>query len=278
MRVLIAGCGYVGLALSRHLAKESWSVWGLRRSESARDELKAAGAVPLIANLANRQTLSGLPVVDYVVSCQAPGKGGRDYRSTYLEGARNLIEAIRSKAPKKFLWVSSTSVYGQSNDEWVNEETMPEPASENAGILLEAESVVLNSPFPSLVLRLGGIYGPGRERFQLLQNGTVSVHDPGYLNHIHVDDVVRLIRFLLECGAPGEVYLGVDDEPVLRSGFYRWLADRAGIEPAGARAPDRMRSVTSKRCSNQKIKSLGFVFKYPTYREGFSNLMPQAKR
>lgn len=273
MRLLIAGCGYVGLALSRHLAKQGWSVWGLRRSESARDELERAGVTPIMADLTRPQSLCDLPVVDYVVSCQAPGRSEQNYRSTYLDGARNLIEAIRTKAPQKFLWLSSTSVYGQSSDEWVSEETTPEPASEHARILLEAESVVLHSSFQSLVVRLGGVYGPGRERTPLLQNGTVSVNDPGYMNHIHVDDVVRLIQFLLEGGTAGEIYLGVDDEPVLRSEFYRWLAKKADLELPASRARVPARSVTSKRCSNQKIKSLGFVFKYPTYREGFSHVV-----
>jgi len=202
--VLIAGCGYVGLALCRHLSKEKYFVQGLRRSLEARDEIKAAGGTAVIADLTKPVTLTDLPAVDHVISCQAPNGDGSNYQQTYLEGTQNLIAALAKKPPKKLIWISSTSIYGQRSNEWVDETTEPNPQTDNAKILLETEAAVLKAPFPSIILRLGGIYGPGRDRLSLLQNGKVTTDDPGYMNHIHVEDIARLISFLFEKGEAGE--------------------------------------------------------------------------
>ena len=287
-RVLIAGCGYVGLALARHLAQNGFEVFGLRRNPKTKSVLKANGASPVFADLTKPETLRSLPQVDYVVSCQAPRQPrgtvrtsarpalnqtapddgtSDDYRSTYLNAAEYLVSALASRPPRKYIAASSTSVYGDASGAWVDETTEPCPNTENGRILLEAEKIVLAAPFPSLVLRFGGIYGPGRNRLSLLEQGMVSARDPGYINHIHVEDAVRLIHFLLERGEPRHIYLGVDHQPVLRSEFYGWLTEQFGVnapEPAGSNAA--CRTLASKRCSSQKVRDLGFTFKYPSYR------------
>lgn len=270
--LLIAGCGYVGLALSRSLITRGWTVWGLRRSPEASGLIQHAGARPILADLTQPSTLTRLPLVDCVVCCQAPGGDPTAYRSTYLDGTRNLIQALQVAPPRKLLWISSTRVYGQSREEWVDEETEPMPTSEEARILLEAEGLALQAPFPSLVLRLAGLYGPGRDHLALLRRGRAPIDAAGFLNQIHIDDVVGLIELLLERGEPKQIYLGVDDEPVRRADFYRWLAERAGI-PIPLAPADATARASGKRCSNRKVKALGYRFVHPDYRAGYAQLL-----
>ncbi len=275
--LLIAGCGYVGLALSRHMVSQGWSVWGLRRTAGAGPLIEQAGARPLIADLTDRRTLASLPVVDRVVCCQAPGRNG-DYRVTYLKTANNLVSILNELPLVKLVWVSSTSVYGQSSGEWVDELTPPQPSSPQAQWLLEAESVMRSARCGTIVLRLGGIYGPGRDRLNLLRGGRVAIESDAYLNQVHIDDVVGIIDCLLERGQVGGVYLGVDDEPVKRRVFYQWLARQRGIIlPVGApREENNPPQELGKRCSNRKIRELGYQFRYPNYRMGFLSFLNEA--
>jgi nucleoside-diphosphate-sugar epimerase len=265
---LIAGCGYLGLALCRRLSSEGWRVLGLRRSAEAASLIQEAGAKPITADLTDPATLAHLPPVDYVVSCQGAGHGA-DYRQTYVEGAKNLIAALKDHPPQKFLWVSSTRVYGNTEGEWVDESTDPNPASEEGEVLLEAEQVALKAGFPSLVVRPAGIYGHGRTRVKLLKAPTIDLR--GFSNHIHVEDLAGIVQLLLEKGQPGETYLAVDDRPVAKREFYPWLAKAAGLPlPPPASGP---LTSTNKRLSNRKIKRLGYTFRYPNYLNGFPDLL-----
>ena len=265
--VLIAGCGYVGLALCRHLHAAGCAVWGLRRDPNAAGLIVEAGGAPVIADLLRPETLASLPPVEAVVSCQAPRRGRDGYRETYLEATRNLLLALERRPPKTLLCISSTRVYGEARGAWVDEATPPEPDSDEGRILLEAERLVLSSSIPSMVLRLAGIYGPGRDRRRLLSAPQETSELSGYLNQIHLDDVVGVIALLLSRGTPGEVYLGVDEEPVSKAVFYPWLAEQAGIDwPTRAGAPA---APSGKRCSNRKLKALGYRFRHPDFRSGF---------
>jgi nucleoside-diphosphate-sugar epimerase len=272
-RLLIAGCGYVGLALSRAVSREGWTVWGLRRDPGSIRQLEEAGARPLIADLTQPVTLAALPAAEYVVAAHAPGRRTERYRATYLEGTQHLLAALTRQPPKRFVGISSTRVYGQTQGEWVDETSPTQPFDEEGRVLLEMESAILAAPFPSIVLRLAGIYGPGRDPLRRVREGRVSARDPGYLNHIHVEDVVGIICLLLERGAPREIYLGVDEEPVVRAQLYAWMAQRTG-EPLPEPGPGPSgRTIGNKRCRNATLKALGYVWRYPTYREGLPTLM-----
>lgn len=272
-RLLIAGCGYLGMALSRHMHQRGWTIFGVRRSARAEQELARCGAKLVVADLTQPASLAHLPLADAVVACVAPSPGG-EYRATYVDGARNLVAALTPDPPRRLIWVSSTAVYGQHEGEWVDEATPPQPATARAKIQLEAEALVQAAPFPSLILRLGGLYGPGRDRLRLLKAGEAPVYASEYLNQIHVDDAVGMVEHLLAHGEPGDIYLGVDDEPVRKAEFYPWLAKTAGIGLPLLVRPIRDEHVlTNKRCSNKKIKMTGYRFKYPTYRTGYAEVL-----
>ena len=303
MKCLIVGCGYVGLPLGVELIRLGHEVFGLRRNAATEGELKAAGLQLLIADITRPETLAKLPrEFDWVVNTVASrGGNAEDYRRIYLEGTRHLLEWLSVKPPQKFVYTSSTSVYGQTDGSWVKETSPGDPLTETAKILLETETVLLGasgsllrgddvatavqapgrSPHPAVpgvILRVAGIYGPERGHwFKQFLNNEARIEGDGshYLNMIHRDDVAGCILAALKNGRPGEIYNAVDDEPVRQIDFFQWL-----VEELGKQLPphtpenfeeDRKRGVTNKRVSNRKLKmELGYQFKYPNFRKGYT--------
>jgi nucleoside-diphosphate-sugar epimerase len=284
MRVLIIGCGYVGMALGAELVKQGHEVFGLRRSTGAEAEFKAAGITPLRGDITKAGQLAQLPGgYDWVVNCvSASGGGAQEYREVYLQGMRNLIEWLGAGPLKKFVYTSSTSVYGQNDGSVVKESSPTEPAVETARILVETEKVLLEAArgkkFPGVIVRLAGIYGPGRGYWfkQYLRNeARIEGNGARILNMIHRDDAAGAILAALKSGRPGEVYNAVDDEPVSQLGFFQWLSGPLGKELPPSAPEDaetaRKRGVTNKKVSNRRLRmELGYQFKYRTFREGYT--------
>jgi len=284
MRVLIVGCGYVGLPLGAELVKQGHEVFGLRRTAYADQALKTAGITPLHADIAQSDTLAALPTgFDWVVNCAASGGGGaEEYRRLYLTGNRNLIGWLATAPPKKFVYTSSTGVYAQSDGSLVKETSPTEPESGTARILVEAEKVLLEAAqqkkLPAVVLRVAGVYGPERGYLlkQYLKNeARIEGKGERALNMIHRDDLVGVIIAALKNGRPGEIYNAVDDEPVSQWRFFEWLAGTLDKDQPPAATEDaeanRKRGVTNKKVSNRKLKmELGYQFKYPNFRKGYT--------
>ena len=284
MRVLIVGCGYIGLPLGEELVKQGHEIFGLRRSPGAEAELRSAGIKPLLGDLTKPEQLAQLPAsYDWVVNCvSASGGGVEEYRAVYLDGTRNLVAWLDAAPPKKFVYTSSTSVYGQNDGSLVKESSPTEPAVETGKILVETERVLLDAArerkFPAVILRLAGIYGPDRGYWlkQYLK-GEAQIEGSGarILNMIHRDDVAGAIIAALKSGRPGEVYNTVDDEPVSQLTFFQWLSGPLGKElppsaPEDAEAV-RKRGVTNKKVSNRRLRmELGCQLKYPTFRQGYT--------
>jgi nucleoside-diphosphate-sugar epimerase len=161
----------MGRSLAADLARQGHEVFGLRRSAGAESELAAAGVRLVVADMTNPADLAKLPgPFDWVVNCaSASGGGVEEYRRTYLEGNRNLVAALAGTALKKFVYTSSTGVYGQNDGALVKETHPTEPATETGQVLVEAEKVLLEVQqqrgFPAVVLRVAGIYGPGRGHY-----------------------------------------------------------------------------------------------------------------
>lgn len=287
MRVLVVGCGYVGSPLAIELARLGHVVFGLRRSAATNDELQRAGITPLQTDITQPASLQKLPRdFDWVVNCVASGGGGVDeYRQLYLQGMRNLIAwlvSAKAGGAPRFVYTSSTGVYGQNDGSLVDETSPTQPASETAQVLVETEKALLaagrEKNFPAMVLRAAGIYGP--ERGYLLKQflrGEARIEGAGArtLNMIHRDDLVRAIIEALERGRAGEIYNVVDDEPVSQLEFFQWLAAKLGkplppTVPEDAAAP-RKRGLTNKRIANRKLRTeLDFNFTYPDFRAGYS--------
>jgi len=279
MKVLIVGCGYLGSALGATLAKKGAEVYGIRRHWAQTSE----GIKHVTADLSDTETLKNLPETGFVILCQSPKRETDTYRGTYLEGTRNLIAALEGREPKKLIFISSTSVYGTADGSWVDEKTTAcvgffesKGSEENAKILIKTEKFVLASGMPSIVFRLGGIYGPGRHRLRVLKEGKMKPSFSGtYVNRIHVEDIVAGIELLMEKGKPGEIYLGVDDHPSTQKEFYEWVYERSGWPRPAANGTCSMVRVSNKRGSNAKLKALGWKPKYPSFREGYAPLLKE---
>ena len=283
MRVLIVGCGYVGVPLGIELLRLGHEVFGLRRNSSAENELKSAGIQPLFADVTKPEELKKLPHdFDWVVNCVAAGGDAENYREVYFNGTKNLLDWLAPNPPKKFVYTSSTSVYGQTDGSQIKESSLTEPISETSKILVETEKVLLDAAaqkkFPAVILRVAGIYGPDRGHWfkQFLKNEAHIEGDGSrFLNMIHRDDLVGCIVAALKNGRAGEIYNTVDDEPVSQRIFFEWLAGAVGKYPPPSEPEnsieDRKRGVTNKRVSNRRLKmELGYQFKHPNFRIGYS--------
>ena len=292
MRVLIVGCGYVGLPLGAELVKQGHEVFGLRRSPGGEAEMTGAGLKPLIADITRPEELSKLPgPLDWVVNTVSSSKGGEEeYRQVYLQGTRNLVEWLTPTPLKKFVYTSSTSVYGQTDGSVVKESSPTEPASATSQLLVETEKLLLDAAatrkFPAVILRVAGIYGPDRGHLflqYLRDEARIAGKGERVLNMIHRDDLVSAIIAALKNGRTGEVYNAVDDEPVAQIHFFRWLSETLGkwMPPFATEEENvqRKRGLTNKKISNRKLKmELGVALKYPTFRQGYTAEITRLER
>ena len=273
--VLIGGCGDVGTALGVRLARAGLAVWGLRRDPAG----LPAPLIPVRADLTRPETLVHLPPEPDLVCYAAAADGFSEpaYRAAYVTGVGNLIAALAGRPVRRFVFVSSTAVYAQADGEWVDEASPTEPAGFSGACLLEGERLVLHGPFPGVVLRLGGIYGPGRTRLiEAARRGEPCAHEPPrYTNRIYRDDCAGALAHVLEMEAPEAVYLGVDHAPAPECEVMDWLADALGV-PRPPRGDGRGRGSPqrgNKRCRNGRLVASGYRFRYPTYREGYTALL-----
>ena len=275
--LVIVGCGDVGIALGRRMLEAGWQVSGLRREPGQLPD----GFGRIAADLANAQRPADWPArVDYLVYCPAAGRRDAElYRRLYVEGLNNVVGWLkdRRQKPRHLLQVSSTAVYGQSEGEWITENSAALADSPTAPLLVKAEDVALRSGVPASVVRLAGIYGPGRTRLiEQVRNGLHVPSSPEqYTNRIHRDDAAGLLAHLLLQADQGELlapcYIGVDDEPAPLHEVTQWLAEQLGVNLL-EEGPTANR-LGSKRCSNELARESGWEPQYPSYREGYASML-----
>jgi nucleoside-diphosphate-sugar epimerase len=272
--ILIAGCGDIGSALAERLRIDGHRVWGLRRHTAG----LPISIQPFVADLAVPETLQALPpgldFVFYTAASDAASDEG--YRRAYVDGVHNILTALASQrqAIRRIFFTSSTGVYAQSAGEWVDELSPTQPQHFSGVRMLEGERLLLDSPFPATIVRLGGIYGPGRTRLirQVRQGEAVYRDGPAlYTNRIHRADCAGVLCHLMTLAQPETLYLGVDHEPAEQKTVYGWLAQQLKV------APPRIASLSeggnrggNKRCRNTKLVDTGYVFQYPSFREGYA--------
>ena len=284
MQVAILGCGYVGLALGRQLLAAGHDVVGVRRSQAGIEAVAAAGIEPIAADLTAAEDYAAIPDADWVVfMASSGGRGPAAATEIYIEGQRTAIQQFgeRASPPSRYLYTSSTGVYGDHDGAWVTETTPLTPTTEKTAVLVDAEQVATELPaaydIAGSVARFAGLYGPERYRLERYLSGPVT---EGYLNMVHRADAAGAVRFALANEIDASL-LVVDDEPVSKWAFADWLADACEEpEPAKQTAAERLaegdlsaaaarRLQTSKRCANDRLRELGYEFEYPTYRAGY---------
>ncbi len=281
MRVLIAGCGYVGLHLGARLVDDGHVVGGIRRPGSDPSPLRECGIEPFAADLTQRADLDAIsPGWDAVVDCVAPAEGGEAaYRAVYFEGARNLVDRFRATPPRAFVFTSSTSVYPQDDGSDVDESSATDGASPTSRILLETENLLLDaaqSGFPAILLRVAGIYGPGRNRIAAMNRGDARMTGDGtrWMNMIHRDDLVDAIITVLAKGKPVRLYTVSDSAACTEREFYAWLSVRLGrpLPPVAdaAEVTRRGRFATNKRVVADRLRNeLGWTPRHSDFRSGY---------
>jgi nucleoside-diphosphate-sugar epimerase len=270
-RILIAGCGYVGEATGDLFHSAGWNVEGWVRSKESAAQLSTKPYAIQVIDVSRRGEVGKYAgSFDAVIHC-ASSRGGdaEAYRQIYLNGAGHLLERF----PKsKILFTSSTSVYAQRDGSWVTEESETKPLRETSRILLEVEQLILEKG--GTVARLAGIYGPGRSALlTTFVNGTATIapSNDRFVNQVHRDDIASALFLLLnrEVVSPGQIYNVADDQPLLQSACYGWLAQRLNrpLPPIRKSEQPRKRGDTNKRVSNAKLRQLGWTPQYPTFND-----------
>ena len=278
LSVMVVGCGDVGGRLARQLLARGWQVSGLRRSIAQLPE----GVVPVAADLSDAAIPAAWPqrAPDYLVYCVAASQHDEaGYQAAYVDGLRHVLAwlAARGQHPRRLLFVSSSSVFAQQEGEWIDETAATEPEGYSGRVMLEAERLALASGITASVGRLTGIYGPGREWLlsQVRQGYRVAEQPPLYGNRIHAEDAASLLAFLLQADADGvaldDCYIGVDDDPAPLADVVAWLRGYMGVTEWSDE--QRVRRTGSKRCSNARVRALGWVPAYPSYKEGYAAIL-----
>jgi nucleoside-diphosphate-sugar epimerase len=268
--ILIVGCGDIGAQLGQQLIDQGHQVTGLKRQPPAAGSSIHYRAADIADAAALQNLQTGFDLLFFIVS--ADGRNPQSYSAVYQTGLQNVL-ATFSGMP--WIFVSSTSVYGQSRGEWVDETSEAEPENPNSRLIREAEKQVLAANPDNMVVRFSGIYGPGREYLVRLaaSQPAIQQNPPYYTNRIHRDDCVGVLAFLggqrLAGTVLGSCYLASDDEPAPMWEVVSWLAERQhcqlpAIKVVGDGAP------MNKRCNNARLKALGYRFLYPGYRDGYA--------
>lgn len=273
MTTLIVGCGYLGRRVAARLIAGGLPVFGTTRSAKNAEALQTLGVTPIVVDVTDPASLQGLPEVDRALYCVGfDRKAGFPLREVHIDGLSHVLKALSGRFDR-FVYTSSTSVYGQNDGGWVDEDSPTVPATESGRVCLEAEQMVLRHG--GTVIRYSGLYGPGRLiRRETLQRGEPIPADPSrFLNLIQIEDAATAAILALDRGEPGRVYLATDDRPVLRESYYGLAARLLGapdprFEPSEPGSPGA-RDESHKRASNRRIKAeLGLVLAYPDITTG----------
>jgi nucleoside-diphosphate-sugar epimerase len=274
LRVLIIGCGYVGMAAGRALARAGAAVVGTTTREARCAELAQAGITPRVLDVADGDAVArAVAGQDVVILSVAAGRRDRPYDEVYGVAARHLACALAEYPVARVIYTSSTSVYAQDDGSWVDESSPTEPTSANGRVLLAAERTLLDAPVRDdlgpahgvSIVRLAGIYGPGRDprRFVERFSGRERDDGNGYLNLVHRADIVAALERLTATTHHGVLNLS-DDMPQRRREVFDPILVAAGLPPVRWVSPPS--GGLGKRVSNRRIKTLlGMTLQYPRY-------------
>lgn len=301
MSKLVIGCGYLGRRVAAAWLQAGHNVIALTRSTANAQELSRLGVQPIVGDICESATLPEFPDVETLLFAVGFDRtSGHSQHEVYVDGLKNVLNQVASRC-ERFIYISSSSVYGQSAGEWVDETSPCEPVQSGGQCCLAAEALVREffpavkpapAPVPSPqgegrrerncanVLRLSGIYGPGRllSRIESLRAGEpLSGQGEAWLNLIHVDDAVAAVLACERRGQSGETYLISDDSPIRREEYYSQLA-RLVAAPLPVFADDqpakRGSGGLNKRCSNKKASAeLGLTLAYPTITAGLPHAL-----
>lgn len=289
--VFIFGCGYVGTALARYLMDQGVRVGALTRNPDKAARLRTLGLAEVIEAELDADTwhsqIEGCYVA--VVNCVSSAGGGLEgYRKSYVDGQRSILAWAKTQAIGTYVYTSSTSVYPQDGGETVDETADTSAAPPTGQVILESEAMLAEASDRLgrwFVLRLAGIYGPGRHYLlDQLREGAGEIPGSGdyALNMIHLEDIVAAmcVALTMEPGAESGIYNIADDAPATKAEVLAWLAEHLEL-PTPAFKPEQVSERLKRRggrmphrlVSNAKARTqLGWQPKYPSFREGYAAL------
>lgn len=294
---LIVGCGYLGKRLAAALLAHRRNVYATTRDQTKTAALASLGTRPLILSVTQPITYASLtpalqaPSLD-VFYLVPPGRaaGSPTPRQVVLGGIAHMVKALRDTHVRRAVLVSSSAVYGQADGARVDADTQPVANSERAELLLKGEGLWLDAGPSYTVLRLAGLYGPGRVvGIQAVRDGAPLVGNPdAMLNLIHVQDAVSLLLAMTSAPVQSRIELGCDGHPAPRLEYYRYLAQKLGVPPpqplddmtAAARFglnPERLARSSNKALDNAPTRRrTGWAPAYPDYRAGLNAIFTTA--
>lgn len=269
--LLMVGLGDLGSRIAQLGVQQGLQVFGMRRG------LEVPPGVSLLQQDAS-QPWQELPCVPGdVVLCLSPDRSdSQAYRQAYLDVARQAAATLKRVAPDAHVWlISSTGVYGQSQGEWVDEQAERQPQRETARVLVETENFWLQQSQPVTLLRPSGLYGPGRNFLlrQAQQGLLPPATPPLYTNRIHIEDAASAVMHLISCRHRGQAvasaYNLTDTCPASLYEVLQWLQQQLGVQVQATTTMQR----ESKRVSHQRLKDSGFVWRYPDYQAGYTDIL-----
>lgn len=299
MLKLVLGCGYLGQRVARRWCAAGHRVVALTRSADRAEELAAEGIEPVIGDVRDPQTLAAIPDADSVLiaipprgitepqplSAGAPisAEDADAGELSPLAGFAQVIDRVAQRVGR-LVFISSVSVYGQNEGEWVDEDSPTRPLRDRGRLSLATETLVRErfrgrEGGGAIVLRLAGIYGPGRllRRVDELRAATPITGDPeGWLNLIHVDDAAAAVLAAESGARPGSMWIVADDRPVRRREYYELLASLLrSPRPVFRSSPGAARTCgLNKRCSNRRLREeLKVTLRFPTIADGLPHAL-----
>lgn len=281
--MLIIGCGYIGRVLGARNLLAGDLVNGVVFSLESSLQLRKIGIEPVAMDL--DQSLEQLPLENegrIFYFAPPPDSGIRDTRVSRFLGALR-----KRRCSPRIVYISTTGVYGDCQGEWVDEKRPVQAATDRARRRLDAENSLLEWGLQDegevVILRVAGIYGPGRLPLARLRQGLPMIHESQapWTNRIHADDLVSVCEAAMDKGASGEIYNVSDGAPGNMAEYFNLVADLAELErppvisrtQAQKELPATMLSYLqeSRRIDNAKmLEDLGVTLDYPTLRAGLS--------
>lgn len=295
MRKLIFGCGYLGYRVAKRWKLAGHDVTVITRNREKASQLRGEGLQALVADILDPRSMDSLPPAETVLFAvgydRKVGNGPLpSIQSVYADGLRNVTEAIDSEALKRFVYISSTGVYGTGDGGDVDESSPCHPNREGGKACLAAEDVLTTScaAAQAIILRLAGIYGPGRipRAADLTAGKPVEVDPESWLNLIHVDDAAEIVLAADERAPAPFLCVVSDGVPVRRGDYYAELARLLGapaptfVSPSASAEGSGARGRTGgdKRIlPNRMFRELSPVFTYGDFRMGLASIVSDTK-
>ncbi|MDX1914636.1 MAG: SDR family oxidoreductase [Methylophilus sp.] len=274
-KILLVGCGKLGMAVALNLCRAGHEVVGVRKSAQA----LPMGMHTLQADVTQADSLTCLKMLypQVVIYCiAATAQNDENYFQHYVLGLKNVLESQQNnKQLEHVFFVSSTRVYGQNTQEIVDEKTPVIPSDFGGERLLEAERVLSSLSCAYTVLRLSGIYGAGRlHLINLARDQSRWPAQNHWSNRIHQDDaaafIEHLIRMHVHQQGLASCYLVTDDLPTQQYEVLTWLAQQMHLDVAQRPVPEVLHV---KRLSNRLMRETGFVLQYPSYQQGYAAIL-----